>query len=44
VTIFALGIGLFTFFGGWLTGFKIIIAAMLAIGVLIACVPGILNL
>jgi hypothetical protein len=44
VTLFSLGVGVFTFFGGYLTGFRIIIAVMIAIGDMAACVPGVLNL
>lgn len=44
VTIFSLGVGVFTFFGGYLTGFRVIIAIMIAIGDCVACVPGVLNL
>lgn len=39
-----MGVGIFTFFGGYLTGFRIIIAVMIAIGDTAACVPGVLNL
>ena len=44
MTLFSLGVGVFTFFGGYLTGFRIIIAVMIAIGDMSACVPGVLNL
>ena len=44
ITIFALCIGTFTFFGGWGVGFPPIIAADIAIGVMVASAPGILNL
>jgi magnesium-transporting ATPase (P-type) len=37
-------IGLYTFFGGWIIGFPVVIAADIAIGVTCASCPGILNL
>ena len=44
ITVFSLLIGLYTFFGGWIIGFPVVIAADIAIGVTCASCPGILNL
>ena len=44
ITIFSLCVGLYTFFGGWIVGFPVVIAADIAIGVTCASCPGILNL
>ena len=44
IIIFAIAIGIFTFVGGIIVGFPIVIAADIAIGVLVASAPCILNL